>query len=225
MDTITTKVAVCDDEPEHIRNIRHALPDLEFDTYTNPQLLFETIKSGNEYDVIFLDILMPRLDGISLARELREIDEDTIIIFVTGKIEFAQTGYEVKAFRYLLKEQIPLGLEKIWKEIEIELASKKNEYFIYEFERKAYRHSYRYILYFESNLRKITIHTKNYTDIFYGKLDDIQASSPLFIRIHKSFLVNKRHIRGVSTDTVILSNGEALPVSRKYSTSVGAFFK
>ena len=218
------KTAVCDDEPVHMENIRNALPDLEMDLYTKPDLLFETVRGGKKYDVIFLDIIMPGFDGISLARELREIDEDVIIVFITSKLEFMQTGYEVKAFCYLLKDQISRGLKKVWNDIEAELAAKKDEYFVYEFERRACRRSYREILYFESNLRRVTLHTKNNADIFYGKLDDIEKLSPHFIRIHKSYLVNKKYIRGLSADTVVLSNGEVLPVSRKYSTNVGAIY-
>jgi len=211
------KIAVCDDEPAHAENIRNGLPDLETDIYTNPNLLLETVRGGKEYDVVFLDIMMPRLDGISLARELREISEDMIIVFITNKIEFIQTGYEVKAFRYLLKDQISNGLKKIWVDIESELAAKKNEYFFYEFERQIYRCNCREILYFESSLRRVTLHTKNSTAGFYGRLDAIEAEYPIFVRIHKSFLVNRKHIRSVSSDTVIISNGEALPVSRRYS--------
>jgi len=218
------KIAICDDEAVHIKNIRNNLPDLEMDIYTNPNLLFETVRGGKEYDVIFLDIMMPGFDGISLARELREINDDVIIVFITSKIEFMQTGYEVKAFRYLLKEQISHGLKKVWSDIEAELAAKKDEYFIYEFGRQVYRRSYREIIYFESSLRRVTIHTKNNADIFYGKLDDIEKDSPLFVRVHKSFLVNKKHIRGISTDTVILSNGEVLPVSRRYSANLGVVY-
>ena len=218
------RIAVCDDEPVHIKNIRNALPDLEMDIYTNPNLLFETVRSGEEYDVIFLDIIMPGFDGISLAREIREINEDVIIVFITSKIEFMQTGYEVKAFRYLLKEQISHGLKRVWNDIETELAAKKDEYFVYEIERQICRRSYREILYFESNLRRVTLHTKNNAEIFYGKLDDIEKLSPVFVRIHKSFLINKRHIRSISPDAVILSNGDILPVSRKYSANLGAIY-
>jgi DNA-binding LytR/AlgR family response regulator len=218
------RIAVCDDEPLHIKNICNTLPDLKMEIYTEPNLLFETVRSGKEYDVIFLDIVMPDFDVITIARELREINEDVIIVFITGKIEFMQTGYEVKAFRYLLKGQISHGLKKVWNDIETELSAKKNEYFIYEFERQAYRRCYREILYFESSLRRVTLHAKNNTDIFYGKLDDIEKASPLFVRIHKSFLVNKRHIRSMTADAVILSNGESLPVSRKYSANLGAIY-
>lgn len=107
------KIAICDDEPLHIEKIRSILPDEETDTYTSPAILLDTITSGKRYDVLFLDIMMPEMDGISLARELRELDEGMLIVFITSKIEFMQTGYEVKAFRYLLKDQIDTGLPKI----------------------------------------------------------------------------------------------------------------
>ena len=212
-DEMDYRLAICDDEIVHINNIRAVLPDLEFDIYTDPRLL---LSSGKEYDVVFLDIMMPQIDGISVARELRETNDDLIIVFITSKIEFMQTGYEVKAFRYLLKDQITAGLKKVWDDIEIELAANKNEYFTYEFEREKYQLPCREIIYFESKLRRVLIHTKNKTHNFYGHLDDIKTNYPLFTRFHKSYLVNKKHIRNVSADRIVMSNGDVVPISRKY---------
>jgi len=214
------KIAICDDEPLHIDKIRSILLDEETDNYTKPANLLNAITAGKRYDVLFLDIMMPEIDGISLARELRELDEDMLIVFITSKIEFMQTGYEVKAFRYLLKDQIDTGLPKIWKDIEKELLDRADTYFTYEFERKTYRHPCRDILYLESNLRRIILHTNRDTAALYGKLDDLAIKYPMFVRIHKSFLVNRRHIRSISAGMVVLSNGDVLPISRKYADSL-----
>lgn len=214
------KIAICDDEPLHIDKIRNILLDEETDNYTDPAVLLNAITADKRYDVLFLDIMMPEIDGISLARELRELDEDMLIVFITSKIEFMQTGYEVRAFRYLLKEQIEAGLPKIWKDIEKELLDRADTYFTYEFERKTYRCPCRDILYLESNLRRIILHTNRDTSILYGKLDDLAIKYPMFVRIHKSFLVNRRHIRSISAGMVVLSNGDILPVSRKYTDSL-----
>ena len=214
------KIAICDDEPLHIEKIRNILLDEETETYTSPTVLLNTIFSGKRYDVLFLDIMMPEIDGISLARELRELDGDMLIVFITSKIEFMQTGYEVKAFRYLLKDQIDTGLPKIWKDIEKELLDRADTYFTYEFERKTYRYPCRDILYLESNLRRIILHTNRDTAALYGKLDDLAIKYPMFVRIHKSFLVNRRHIRSISAGMVVLSNGDVLPISRKYADSL-----
>ncbi len=214
------KIAICDDEPLHIDKIRSILLDEETDNYTKPANLLNAITAGKRYDVLFLDIMMPEIDGISLARELRELDEDMLIVFITSKIEFMQTGYEVKAFRYLLKDQIDTGLPKIWKDIEKELLDRADTYFTYEFERKTYRYPCRDILYLESNLRRIILHTNRDTATLYGKLDDLAIKYPMFVRIHKSFLVNRRHIRSISAGMVVLSNGDVLPISRKYADSL-----
>ena len=214
------KIAICDDEPLHIDKIRSILLDEETDNYTKPANLLNAITAGKRYDVLFLDIMMPEIDGISLARELRELDEDMLIVFITSKIEFMQTGYEVKAFRYLLKDQIDTGLPKIWKDIEKELLDRADTYFTYEFERKTYRYPCRDILYLESNLRRIILHTNRDTATLYGKLDDLAIKYPMFVRIHKSFLVNRRHIRSISAGMVVLSNGDILPISRKYADSL-----
>ena len=214
------KIAICDDEPLHIDKIRSILLDEETDNYTKPANLLNAITAGKRYDVLFLDIMMPEIDGISLARELRELDEDMLIVFITSKIEFMQTGYEVKAFRYLLKDQIDTGLPKIRKDIEKELLDRADTYFTYEFERKTYRYPCRDILYLESNLRRIILHTNRDTAALYGKLDDLAIKYPMFVRVHKSFLVNRRHIRSISAGVVVLSNGDVLPISRKYADSL-----
>ena len=218
------KIAICDDESVHIEKIRTILSDYETDNYLSPVALLDAVSAGVRYDVLFLDILMPRIDGISLARELREFDEDMLIVFITSKIEYMQTGYEVRAFRYLLKDQIDEGLPKIWNDIIKELLDRQDAYFSYEFERKVYRFPIRDILYFESNLRRIVVHTKaSENAALYGKLDDLSVKYSSFIRVHKSYLINRRYIRMISAGTVVLSNGEVLPVSRKYAALLEEF--
>lgn len=218
------KIAICDDESVHIEKIRTILSDYETDNYLSPVALLDAVSAGVRYDVLFLDILMPRIDGISLARELREFDEDMLIVFITSKIEYMQTGYEVRAFRYLLKDQIDEGLPKIWNDIIKELLDRQDAYFTFEFERRTYRFPIRDILYFESNLRRIVVHTKaSENAALYGKLDDLSVKYSSFIRVHKSYLINRRYIRMISAGTVVLSNGEVLPVSRKYAARLEEF--
>lgn len=213
---IDYRIAVCDDERIFIDKIGQILLDCEVHGFTDSRQLLQAVEGGEGYDVIFLDIAMPGLDGIGLAREIRETDEDVIIVFVTSRVEFMQTGYEVRAFRYLLKDQLEYGLPAIWSDIEKELADRRDQYFVFEFNRQSYRYACREIIYFESSLRRILLHTKSGTAVLYGSLDEIEAAHPAFVRIHKSYLVNPRHIRALSAGNVVTVEGETLPVSRRY---------
>lgn len=214
------RIAVCDDEKIFIDRIRQILLDCEIHGFTDSRQLLQAVEGGENYDVIFLDIAMPGLDGIGLAREIRKTDEDVVIVFVTSRIEFMQIGYEVRAFRYLLKEQLEHGLPAIWSDIEKELAGRRDQYFVFEFNRQSYRYACKEIIYFESNLRRIILHAKGDTAVLYGNLDGIEAAHPAFVRIHKSYLVNPRHIRALSAGNVITVEGDALPVSRRYKQKV-----
>jgi len=217
------RIAVCDDEKLFIDKIRSVLLDCVILGFTNSRLLLQSVESGEKYDVIFLDIAMPGLDGISLAREIRENDEDVIIVFITGKIEFMQTGYEVRAFRYLLKDQLTNGLPTVWTDIKKELQGRKDQYFVYQFNRQTYRYACREIVYFESSLRRIILHARNETAVLYGNLDEIEAAHPSFVRIHKSYLVNTRYIRAIAAGNIITTEGQALPVSRRYKQLLEQF--
>lgn len=210
------RIAVCDDEDICINRIRNILLDCEIRKYTDSRTLLKAVEEGEEFDALFLDIAMPELDGMSLAREIRELDQDVIIIFITGRIEFMQAGYEVRAFRYLLKEQLDEGLPAVWADIEKELADKQDQYFVFDFDRQTYRYACKDIMYFESNLRRVVLHARSGTAVLYGNLDGIEAAHPVFVRIHKSYLVNPRHIRAVSGCAVATVSGEILPVSRRY---------
>ncbi len=214
------RIAVCDDEPIFIEQIKHILLDCEIQGFTDSGQLLQAMEGGDRYDVIFLDIAMPGLDGLGLAREIRETDREVLLVFVTSRVEFMQAGYEVRAFRYLLKEQLQTGLPAIWTDIERELEDRKDSYFVFEFNRQSYRYACREIVYFESNLRRIVLHAKTGTAVLYGSLDEIEAQHPFFVRIHKSFLVNPGYIRAFSSGNVITVNNEVLPVSRRYKQRV-----
>ena len=79
------RIAVCDDEQIFIDRIRQILLDCEIRGFMDSRQLLQAVEAGERYDVIFLDIAMPGLDGIGLAREIRETDEDVVIVFVPSR--------------------------------------------------------------------------------------------------------------------------------------------
>lgn len=110
------RIVICDDEPEyrrllHERILQYGISqdfEMEIAEFESGGQLIAALDAGERADVYFLDIQMENGadDGIRVAQELRRRGDNSLIVYVTSFIDYAQTGYEVKAFRYLLKSQI-----------------------------------------------------------------------------------------------------------------------
>lgn len=112
------RIAICDDEEKYIYQVKELIEHL----YHSLEILIDTCQNGNEllakyekypYDVVILDIEMPAVDGISLARKLRQKSEEVVLIFLTEHVEYALQGYEVNALRYLTKPVKPEKLKEV----------------------------------------------------------------------------------------------------------------
>ena len=112
------RIAVCDDSPQFLQTAADLVSawaaqrniPAEISTYQNGDELLEA-NSAKRFDIVFLDIIMPLLNGMDTARELRENDTVIRIIFLTSSPEFALDSYDVKAQGYLLK---PVSSDKIY---------------------------------------------------------------------------------------------------------------
>ena len=106
-----TRIAFCDDDAALLHQMQDFLEQyrtlrgvqLELAPYTKPMELLADIEAGVRFDVLFLDVLMPGINGINTAREIRRYDTAVQIIFVTSSSEFAVQSYVVGAYYYQLK--------------------------------------------------------------------------------------------------------------------------
>ena len=106
-----TRIAFCDDDAALLHQMQDFLEQyrtlrgvqLELFPYTKPMELLADIEAGVRFDVLFLDVLMPGINGINAAREIRRYDTAVQIIFVTSSSEFAVQSYVVGAYYYQLK--------------------------------------------------------------------------------------------------------------------------
>ena len=102
-------IAICDDEPTFLKQLHKRIadmkiPDCEIHEFTSGKDLLAFFVKGM-YEVIILDVEMPGLNGLQTAERIRQTDKSVIISFLTNYTEFAVQGYEVNAFRYILKNQ------------------------------------------------------------------------------------------------------------------------
>lgn len=173
-------------------------------------------------DVYFLDIETEggADDGIRTARELRRRGDKGLIVYVTGFIDYVQTGYEVRAFRYLLKSQIDRDLEQVLLDIRKELEGE--DFFSYRKNKEILRVKLQDILYLESDRRLVRIKCDQGEETFYGSLDDVEEelAGKGFLRCHKSYLIHMDRVRKLSGGQIVMEDGSIVAVSRSYGKAV-----
>ena len=223
-------IAVCDDEDifrEYLKGLLleysfRANEEISVSEYVCGQSLLEAYSQckTETWDVIFLDIRMDGMDGMRTAEQLRARGCGCLIVFLTSLVEYAPKGYEVGAFRYLLKEQARSDLGRVLDACRQELSGEM--YFGFSYERRSYSILKRDILYFESRKRLVFLYTAEQTYQFYQKLDDLekQLYGEGFLRCHRSFLVQERYVRSWRENALWLEDGTELPVSRTYEREV-----
>lgn len=217
------RIGICDDEEiildklyQLIRNKFEKI-NCEFDInkFTNAKSLINS-HSKDDYDIVFLDIDMPKINGIEVAQNIRISSPNTIIIFVTGKDELVYESFKVQPFRFILKSKLAEELTEAI--IEAHKLLEKNTYKIHiKIDNKPYEIDVNSILYIESSRNYIIINTVSnkqykYKDSINQKERELEEYG--FIRTHLGYLVNQRYIQRISNENVIIKNNQKIPISR-----------
>ena len=215
------KIAICEDEAIHrnilVNYLNKFFKDLKFQyeitEFKSGEQLIENYR--NDTDILLLDIIMDNLTGMDVAREIRKFDSKVEIIFVTSIVDYIQQGYEVGAYRYLIK---PIDYEELKKHISScidKLLESNKNYIVFQEENKIHRVLVDEITYVEIVRRDMTIHTtkKKYKIRMTLKKMEKELSKYSFFRCHKSYLINMNHIQSLKQDSVIV-NDDQVPVSR-----------
>jgi DNA-binding LytR/AlgR family response regulator len=218
------KIAICDDVQDDILRLKEALlaydSSFEIKTYTNGEFLVSDFLSENSSaDILFLDIYMPVMDGMTIAQEIRRQYSDIKIIFLSSSNEFYQQAYEVFAFNYILK---PFETERLYQVLERALneigGAQKNK-INFRYKSTSYSVNCHDILYLESRDKIIFLHMTDETTLqCYGKLDEIIQELPpkSFLRCHQSYIVNLSHIREMGEQHFQVGP-HRIGISRKYA--------
>lgn len=218
------KIAICDDEKFYRDKIQEFLRkylkihnlDYEIDLYSSGTLFLEQKENMVRYDVVFMDINMDEMDGIQTVMQIRKFHSDTYIVFVTAFISYALEGYKVNAIRYIMKDTLEIAIPECMDAVLNKMQLRQIEFFFIEGSRNLYTDN---ILYVESRKHK-SIFSYLETELvqyhIYEKLDHIEEMLvPYgFLRIHKSYLVNMKHILKINNYITLLDTGEVLPIPR-----------
>ena len=173
-------------------------------------------KHPGEVDLLFLDVEMENMDGMEAARQIREFDENIMIVFLTGYAEHVFDGYSVGALDYMLKPVTVQRLMELLHRVRVKLEQEESQTFSFKNADGTWRFPLQEILYFYSDRRKAVLVTRDKEYTFYAKLDEIEKKlDEQFVRIHQRFLVNPARVDYLGGDVVTVG-GRELPCSRNH---------
>lgn len=223
------RIALFDDDPVFMEQTRILI--FEILRKNNIGANVQTFLDGDQLsqetlttlDICFLDIDFAgkATSGVDIARRIRRVRQDAILIFLTNYIEYAPEGYEVQAFRYLLKSEAARKLEKYLLDGISQLQERKETIHIC-LSGETITLLLQQILYIESQKHTAIIFVQEDTGEIrqyrlFTSLSSLeeQLSPRGFLRIQKSYLVNMRRIQRLRCNEATLDNGMLLPVSEK----------
>jgi DNA-binding LytR/AlgR family response regulator len=221
---MTFKCLIVDDEPparKLLSDYVSKIENLELSAVCSNGLEASTFLLANRVDILLLDIRMPLMTGIDL---LKGMEEQPVSIFVTAYEEYALKGYELDVIDYLVK---PVSLERFKKAIDkaveyltLERSSpgkdEKRDYFFIKTDTRIVKFLFADVRAIEAQREYIKIITPNKKVMSLISLKSIASVLPNdFIRIHRSYIINMRHIDEVQSNEIVIGK-EIYPISRNY---------
>ncbi len=217
-------IAICDDNVEDGKNILEMTKQILFDRnleavcslFESPYDLLEDIRNNKgRYDLMLLDILMGKMDGIQLAKALRAEGSRATLIYTSVSSDYAIDGYKVQASDYLLK---PIDREVLADSIDRVL--KKHDSLFVEVDGVLKKIQIFDVQYVEAAGNYVVLKTSETGETARVRATLSEAQSKLgqnsFARCHKGYLVNLGQIREVRLNHIILHSGDTVPLGRQY---------
>ena len=211
-------VAICEDEGYILEELRKKVEkyinrkslDASIKTFTSGE---ELLKAKKKLDIILLDLMLPGIDGLEMARQ---ISCRSCIIFVTSYREYAVEAFDVNAVHYLVK---PVTEERLFSALDRAVNQTEqmdNQALTLIKSGKTQVILIRDILYCEVFNHQVRIHTVHGTYDYFGTLDMLETKlDERFFRCHRSFVVNMSCVAGQEKGVAILINGERIFISRR----------
>lgn len=221
------KIAICDNEECFCEFIKNALESLEdeniIDCYNNGNDLLAEM-DAKQYDIAYLDIEMPGINGLDVAEKIRQVNRNIIVIFVSSYTCYITKAFRLNAFQFLVKDA---SKEDIIVEYNRAKVHYTKVHYLYTLKQntEVKKIEINNIAYIESQNRHLYLNTvEGIVYEYRGKLDKEEEKLKLynFVRIHESFLVNMALIKSINSDRIILDckQNKEMPISRKFKEKV-----
>lgn len=226
------KIAICDDDITFSSEFEKMLSEtlearkisFQLTRFTDTAALRQALESGQKYHLLFLDIMFQTEQGIRFARFLQKKKFNIDIIFVTSTPDYAVASYDVSSLHYLIK---PVDQKKLDDAVDRFLARHASQRLYFNTPKGSLQVRIDDILYFEIFGHKITIHkTNGKKEICGGTLKELELLLPaqIFVRPHRSYLVNFDYISEISRYQIQLSSGDTVPISKNLYKQIQSSF-
>lgn len=216
------QIGICDDEQverDYVQSLvqqwaKRSELNVVITTFTSGENFLFHYEEKKDFHILLLDIQMNKIDGIQLAKQIRQDNEQMQIIFITGFADFMSDGYDVSALHYLMKPVKEEKLFKVLTKASKGLENKEKALFII-FNKEQIRLLYKDILYIESQGHYVLIKAENKEYKVKKKLADLcKELDQGFFRCQRSYIVGLRHVIKVTRKCIYLENNIELPLSR-----------
>lgn len=215
------RIAIVEDNPDEqnalcavLEQIRTANGDVyEIRCFPNGFSFVDTFKP--DFDLIFLDIAMPGIDGMNTAKQIRAIDPDVVIVFITSLAQYAMQGYEVEAMDYVLKPADPERISRLMKKAKDKIEKRgSNAEIVVKTPSLGFRKILsRDLVYVRSDEHMLIYVLMQETIETWGSLKAISVNLPehRFYRLGRSHLINLSFVKALQKDVLIMKNGDEIP--------------
>ncbi len=222
------KIAICEDLSDDRQRLSQSVAGYCRDNFYNAAIMeygsgeaLLEVFAKEKFEIVFLDIYMKDLNGIDTARELRAIDPDCLLVFVTSSRDFALDGFALNALHYLIK---PVDGQKI---AEVFARARKIRHQLQKYievlsDRILVKIPVNSIQYVEVYDKACFIHKKEEKIKTYLSLDEVaqKLAADAFLRCHRSYLVNMRAIVSVEENDFLLQSGLRIPIRQSEKRAI-----
>lgn len=200
-------------------------PDVACTCFSSSEKFLECWGKGLPTDLLFLDIQIPNeINGMALAKRIRQRDQTVSIVFVTNYADFVYEGYSVNAVRYLKKpirsEDIDACMDIAY--LHFSLLSREKLSVICRDQRLVLPFSEIIYVEIQSHYLVLALHHSTEKPETRARLQDFAERLPkqLFAQCHRSYIVNLDHIRRLTRECITMSNQARIPVSQTFAVSL-----
>lgn len=220
------KIAICDDEISAIQNLESRINsffnsiDIKYSVskfLDGETLLNSLIDRKEHFDIVFLDIRMNKMNGMDVAKTIRNSDQENVfIIFVTALKEYVFDAFDVRAINYLVKPVETQKLHTSLKRILADIIPSESKFLILHKGGEVKKIPFCKIMYCEVVNHRVFIYEKENTHEYGGKIDDLEKElNDDFFRCHRSFIVNLKYVDRYKAGVAYMPSAEKIPIAAR----------